>query len=107
VYPLDTVKRRLQAQAFYPGSNSSSNHHHGGGLPTTAFRHSDEIRPYRGMVDCARRICAEEGAASLYRGVVPSVLKSSLASALSFALYRSTQTFLEGWHEHRRRDDPR
>jgi solute carrier family 25 thiamine pyrophosphate transporter 19 len=83
VYPLDTIKRRLQAQAFYASGDAGFNHH----------------PPYRGMTDCARRILAEEGIASFYRGVVPSVLKSAVASSLSFALYRSTRNALERWHD--------
>lgn len=80
VYPLDTVKRRLQAQAFF----------------------GDSGRPqYRGTLDCATRLWREEGLTAFYRGAVPSVLKSTLASALSFALYRSTTNALELWHSSR------
>jgi len=77
VYPADTVKRRLQAQAFFLNQDS-------------AFR-----TPYAGMVDCAKRIASEEGLPAVYRGVVPSVLKTMIASSLSFALFRGTKNVLE------------
>lgn len=76
IYPLDTVKRRLQAQAFF-----------------------DEDRAYRGMKDCVTRTYSQEGVASFYRGIVPSVLKTTIATGLSFALFRSTKNALEVLHD--------
>jgi hypothetical protein len=89
VYPMDTVKRRLQAQAFY--DNSSATESRTGG--------SERRRLYSGLRDCFTRVIKEEGWASLYRGVVPSVLKTTISTGLSFALFRSTKNILEGLHE--------
>lgn len=72
VYPLDTVKRRLQAQAFFVSTNQ-----------------------YRGMLDCVHRIAVEETWRGFYRGVVPSVLKSSISAGLSFGFFRFTKNTLE------------
>lgn len=78
VYPLDTGKRRLQGQAFY-GTGTDKN-----------------IKPYTGLVDCWTRMIREEGGvASLYRGVVPSVLKTTIATSLSFAIYKGVMQVLE------------
>lgn len=74
VYPIDTVKRRLQAQAFYVSADS---------------------RDYRNTFDCISRMYTEGGIVSFYRGVVPSVLKSTIASSLSFAFFRLTKNALE------------
>ncbi|GAX17456.1 solute carrier family 25 (mitochondrial thiamine pyrophosphate transporter), member 19 [Fistulifera solaris] len=74
IYPVDTVKRRLQHQAFYSG---------------------DIVSPYKGMMDCVTRIAREEGFCSFYRGVVPSVLKTTIASSLSFSLFRFSKNVLE------------
>jgi len=82
VYPVDTIKRRLQAQAFFSEGNSLSGA-------------AEQSAAYRGTVDCARRILLEEGVASFYRGVVPSVLKSMIGSGLSFGLFRLTKNALE------------
>jgi len=84
VYPIDTVKRRLQAQAFYdapvaPGRSNS--------------------KQYSGMIDCFTRVMREEGVASFYRGVVPSVLKTTIASSLSFALFRFGKNSAEWMHD--------
>ena len=81
VFPLDTVKRRLQAQAFYSTTSNST---------------SDT--PYRSMMDCFQRTYQREGITGFYRGVVPSVLKTTLATCISFAVFRSAQNLLESIH---------
>lgn len=68
VYPLDTVKKRMQVQAF---------------APDTAPR-------YHSIIDCLFQITKKEGVHSLYRGLLPSVLKNTIATSLSFALYTAT-----------------
>jgi hypothetical protein len=72
VYPLDTVKKRLQVQAFY----------------------DETLTKYKGIIDCFVRIIRDEGASSLYRGLIPSVLKNTIATSLSFALYTHTMNLL-------------
>lgn len=80
VYPIDTVKKRLQAQAaFGPTIGRSS---------------------YHGMTDCILKVHKTEGVGAFYRGLVPSVLKTTLGSGLSFALYRGTKNLLESFHDH-------
>jgi Mitochondrial carrier protein len=92
VYPLDTVKRRLQAQAFFP---------------TSAMCDSVEGRPYhhhhyKGMWDCILTIFQKEGCRSFYRGIVPSVLKTAIATSITFSCFRWTQNTLEWIHDLRR-----
>lgn len=65
VYPLDTVKKRLQAQAFLQ---------------------SNDVK-YKGMIDCFIRIGKEEGFRSYYRGLVPTVLKSMIGTGVAFGVY--------------------
>lgn len=84
VYPIDTVKRRLQAQAFYDASLSGNR---------------TNKQQYTGMVDCFLRILREESVASLYRGMFPSVLKTTIASSLSFALFRFAKNTLVYAHD--------
>jgi solute carrier family 25 (mitochondrial thiamine pyrophosphate transporter), member 19 len=81
VYPLDTVKRRLQAQAFRNDSVRI-------------------IQRYDGMVDCFVRVARQEGITGFYRGIVPSVLKTGLATSMSFAIFRWTTNRLEHSHDH-------
>jgi Mitochondrial carrier protein len=81
VYPLDTVKRRLQAQTY---RNSSAM----------------TIQRYDGMMDCFVRVARQEGITGFYRGIVPSVLKTGLATSMSFAIFRWTTNRLERGHDH-------
>lgn len=77
VYPIDTVKKRIQAQAVFGPAGDT----------------------YFGMVDCFVKIFRHEGYAAFYSGLVPSVLKTGIATGLSFSLYRGTKNFLEGMHD--------
>ena len=52
VYPLDTIKKRLQAQALYNIGSSTS---------------SISSRHYDGIVDCFQKIVRDEGMHGLYR----------------------------------------
>jgi Mitochondrial carrier protein len=79
VYPVDTVKRRLQAQAFFPASQHQ--------------------KYYAGMWDCIITVYRQEGVTSFYRGMVPSVLKTAIATSLTFAFFRWTKNTLEGIHD--------
>jgi hypothetical protein len=140
VYPLDTVKRRLQAQAFFesntvlPNPERASQHSLNNtnqvhsterykrqtkakiiriGNPVsirtyfTTSINADTVRtrshhfapPYQGMMDCIRSIWRNEGITGFYRGVTPSVLKTTIASGLSFALFRGTKNILEVAHD--------
>jgi solute carrier family 25 (mitochondrial thiamine pyrophosphate transporter), member 19 len=89
VYPLDTVKRRLQAQALLTEAERT----------TTLYNYR-----YRGMYDCLVTIYRQEGWTSFYRGMVPSVLKTTIATSLSFALYRWTRNVLESIHNNNDND---
>jgi len=63
LYPLDVVKTRIQLQ-----SKASAT-----GLQ------------YNGMVDCFRKIIAQEGAGRLYRGLVPPLMLEAPKRAVKFA----------------------
>lgn len=76
VYPIDTIKKRIQAQAV--------------------FGPVGDI--YLGIVDCFVKILKNEGYRGFYSGLLPSVLKTGIATGLSFSLYRGTKNFLEGLH---------
>lgn len=110
VYPVDTIKRRLQGQVFFaypppqqppqqpppppPPSSSSSSP-----FVLVGQQQQHQRQPYyTGMVDCAARIYREEGMKSFYRGVGPSVLKTTISTGLTFALFRFTKNTLETIH---------
>lgn len=90
VYPLDTVKRRLQAQAFFAQSPPRQ-------PPLQQYRHYY----YTGLWHCITTIYQKEGFTSFYRGMVPSVLKTAISSSLTFAFFRWTKTHLDDFHDNR------
>ena len=79
VYPLDTIKKRLQAQAFQ----------------TTMSDNLSSNLKYKGMIDCFVTIAKEEGIGAFYRGLVPTVLKSMVGTSVVFGVYSFTKNALE------------
>ena len=88
VYPLDTVKKRLQAQAF----NTFW------GVKGESMSVMNEVK-YKNMMDCAVTIVKEEGITALYRGLVPTVFKTMAATGLTFAIFTFTKNTLESTHD--------
>jgi solute carrier family 25 (mitochondrial thiamine pyrophosphate transporter), member 19 len=70
VYPMDTVKRRIQVQAI-----------------------SGTIQ-YRNMMDCLFTIARTEGVHVLFNGLVPSVTKTMIGTGLSFAIFTFVKNIL-------------
>jgi hypothetical protein len=72
VFPLDVVKRRMQAQTQRRDA-----------------RYGAPRAPYRGTLDALRSIAREEGARGLFKGLTPSLLKAGAAAALTFFVYET------------------
>ena len=104
VYPLDTVKRRLQAQAFYgsspEGEDAAQNRHYNrkkvpGAAGRVVLNHqAGHVVSYEGMIDCFKEIGKKEGIAAFYKGLIPSLLKSSISTGASFWLFTLTKNVL-------------
>ena len=75
VYPLDTIKRRMQMQTVLHGAN----------LPR-----------YSSSLQCFHSMCRDEGVLALYRGTVPSVGKAIVASSCTFTVYEYVLRQLTG-----------
>jgi len=76
VYPLDTLKKRLQVQGLR--------------------RHGSTVQPrYRGAMHCLAVVLRTEGVVALYRGTVPTLLKTAPASGITFAVFEWTKRLLE------------
>lgn len=83
VYPCDTIKKRIQYQSVFGASTSTTANYY-----------------YKGMWDCFVTMIRTEGISSLYRGLVPSVLKTAIGSGLSFTFFRMTKNGLEELHDY-------
>jgi len=124
VYPLDTVKKRLQAQAFWgssgPGSEESAvrkSTKYTTALSKNPSMYSNKTRViravnnrevgkrpggpvvYGGMLDCFKQIAKREGMAAFYKGLIPSLLKSSVSTGASFWLFTLTKNILQSIHD--------
>mmetsp|Transcript_16179 Transcript_16179/g.35296 ORF Transcript_16179/g.35296 Transcript_16179/m.35296 type:complete len:208 (-) Transcript_16179:177-800(-) len=82
VYPLDTVKKRMQAQVLRTTLSS-----------TSALK-------YTGILNCFSSIYAHEGLKGFYRGIVPTTAKSVAATALTFAAYEGVKDFMAMRRKH-------
>lgn len=76
-YPIDTAKTRLQLQGQKIGKTA-------------------ETPQYRGMLNCWRRIAAEEGVAVLYRGLSPALLRQASYGTIKYGLYYSFKGWMPG-----------
>uniref|UniRef100_A0A1B0EZA7 Mitochondrial thiamine pyrophosphate carrier n=1 Tax=Phlebotomus papatasi TaxID=29031 RepID=A0A1B0EZA7_PHLPP len=77
VYPLDVIKKRLQIQGF-------AQHHQ------TFGKHFE----CEGFIQCVIRTSKTEGFLGFYKGIVPSMLKSGITTALNFCIYDETKKIL-------------
>ena len=54
---------------------------------------------YKNAVHCLKTIVKTEGVQGLYRGLVPTVLKSFVGTGITFAIYNGTKSWLEGKYD--------
>jgi len=80
IYPVDTIKRRLQARAFFEERRGAD------GIVTNHHR----------VWNTALEIYQQGGWKSFYRGVFPSLLKTTIATSLSFSLFKFSKNVLTG-----------
>lgn len=71
VYPLDTVKKRMQLNGQIPS-----------------------VPRYNGLVHCVRSIVEQEGFGALYNGVTASLLKTSLSTGVTFMVFETVRANL-------------
>lgn len=118
IYPLDTVKKRLQAQAFWEKGPDKVNTNRKQSYNSVFLqddrlskkvveavnrgvvgKKKNEVLVYDGMLDCFRQIAKRESISSFYRGLVPSLLKSSISTGASFWLFTLTTNALRSIHD--------
>lgn len=76
-YPLDLFKKRLQVGGF-----------------ERARSNFGQVRKYRGLVDCTRRVLQDEGTQGFFKGLSPSLLKAALSTGFMFFWYEFFCNFL-------------
>ncbi|XP_078164825.1 mitochondrial thiamine diphosphate carrier 2-like isoform X1 [Carex rostrata] len=79
-HPLDVVKKRFQVEGL-------QRH------PKYGAR--IERSTYRSMYHALKEIVIKEGLAGLYKGIIPSLIKSAPAGAVTFVAYEHISDFLE------------
>jgi solute carrier family 25 thiamine pyrophosphate transporter 19 len=78
VFPLDTVRKRLQVQ----------------GPSRTKYVHRN-IPAYTGVSDTIKQVLRREGVRGLYRGLTVSLLKAAPASAITMWTYERAMHAME------------
>jgi hypothetical protein len=71
--PLDVTKTRLQLQSSAPAATAGSS--------------GASSAPYKGMLDAGRRIIAEEGAAALWSGIAPALVRQATYGSARIGMY--------------------
>lgn len=72
LHPLDVAKKRLQVAGL---------------ARSAAYGAPVRVGAYRGIVAALASVARAEGAAGLYKGLVPNVLKAAPASGITFVVY--------------------
>lgn len=79
VFPLDLLRKRLQIQG-----------------PDRSKYVIKNVPLYpRSIIFSIKQICMEDGFFGLYKGLTPALVKSALASAVTFFVYEYTNRLLE------------
>lgn len=74
--PIDTAKVRLQMQNKAGAASAA--------------------KPYTSMFDCLKRMAAEEGPKSLFKGLAPGTLRQMVYGGLRLGMYDSVSAFYRG-----------
>jgi len=74
LHPLDVAKKRMQVQGL---------------ARAASYGASVRAGAYRGAVHCLLSLARAEGAAGLYKGLLPNLLKAAPASGITFVAYEA------------------
>lgn len=80
VYPLELAKRRMQISGLVRDASYGASHEH------------------IGLLQCLSGTLRNEGPGGLYKGLSPTLLKSAISSATTFAVYESCMRFFSDGH---------
>lgn len=77
IHPLDVVKKRFQVAGL-----------------ARSLRYGERVAPAANFASAFGAILKKEGLAGFYKGLLPGVIKSAPASAITFAVYEATMVAL-------------
>jgi len=77
VYPFDTIKKRMQMQVL-----------------TNTLEGAVSFPKYTSALDCLTKLCAQEGVLALYKGIVPTIFKSVVATSVTFVSFELAKDIL-------------
>jgi len=77
IHPLDVVKKRFQVAGL-----------------ARSLRYGERVGAYANFASAFGAILKKEGVAGFYKGLLPGVIKSAPASAITFAVYEATMVAL-------------
>eukprot|EP01027_Heterolobosea_sp_BB2_P012219 GEZU01017723.1.p1 GENE.GEZU01017723.1~~GEZU01017723.1.p1 ORF type:complete len:406 (+),score=55.12 GEZU01017723.1:518-1735(+) len=99
LFPLDVVRARIQTQRNFvpppPAPAATTGPANGAAAATTGSHpHYHQQHYYTGCIDGIRKIIRYEGFSSLYRGLLPHLMRAVPASALTWTMYEVSKRFL-------------
>ena len=80
LYPLTTIRTRIQQNQFINGD------------PLAASKFIKENSKYKNVFDIAEKIYKFEGIRGFYKGIVPSLIRSTPSNAVFFFFYELFKT---------------
>jgi hypothetical protein len=96
IYPLDTVKKRLQAEVLqntiYDRQSRDLGHDVG--------RITTNTSKYVNFGHCLERIFREEGMMGFYKGYAPTLLKSVFSTSIAFGVFEIVKVSLRDRRRH-------
>ncbi|XP_014673795.1 PREDICTED: mitochondrial thiamine pyrophosphate carrier-like [Priapulus caudatus] len=100
VQPLDFVKKRLQVCGFEEARTRFGQV--GGAIRSSSVAVTGvEVRTYHGTIHCICSVFKHEGVAGFYKGTVPSLIKASSVTCLSFLVYEQFCDMLRYYRQRR------
>jgi solute carrier family 25 (mitochondrial folate transporter), member 32 len=88
-YPLQVVRARLYQRASNPSENAAA-----AATDSSSGKKMRTNAKYNGALDVVRRVWRQEGWRGFYRGLVPQLLKTAPASALTLMAYEQVVRLL-------------
>ncbi|KAI8364757.1 mitochondrial carrier domain-containing protein [Radiomyces spectabilis] len=86
IYPFDVVRKRMQVQGPYLSDYI---------VPAPKIQTSGQMT----LWSCFKNIVQQEGARSLYKGLMPSLIKVAPANAVTFLVFEESKKILLWWKE--------